>query len=102
MCIQNIFTGLSSLGAASSYSDMAVSYEQWVPVTESALNYYTGHPGPSFAAAYNVPMTPDYSAQQQVSGFLETVSQYVSKMFSLCTFFQHTNLVCKFINPAWL
>ncbi|KAM4581228.1 NF-kappa-B inhibitor delta [Odontesthes bonariensis] len=62
-------------GAASSYSDMAVSYEQWVPAAESPLSYYTSHPGPSFAAAYNVPMTPDYSAQQQVPGFLETVSQ---------------------------
>ncbi|XP_047453595.1 NF-kappa-B inhibitor delta [Mugil cephalus] len=63
-------------GAATSYSDMAVSYEQWAPGPDSALSYYTSHPGPSFAAPYNLPMATEYSTQQQqVPGFAETIPQ---------------------------
>ncbi|XP_068995899.1 NF-kappa-B inhibitor delta [Embiotoca jacksoni] len=61
-------------GAASSYSDMAVSYESWAPAPESTLSYYTNHPGPSYAAAYSLPMTSEYSTQQQLP-FEDTVSQ---------------------------
>ncbi|KAM9352991.1 NF-kappa-B inhibitor delta [Symphorus nematophorus] len=51
-------------GASSSYSDMAVSYESWPPAPESTLNYYPGHPGSSYAEAYSLPMTPEYTQQQ--------------------------------------
>ncbi|XP_042345563.1 NF-kappa-B inhibitor delta isoform X2 [Plectropomus leopardus] len=61
-------------GASSSYSDMAVSFEQWPQAPESALSYYTNHPGSSYAA-YSHPMTPDYSTQQQVPTFGDTISQ---------------------------
>ncbi|XP_022076587.2 NF-kappa-B inhibitor delta [Acanthochromis polyacanthus] len=61
-------------GAASSYSDMAVSYEQWPPAPESTLSYYSSHPGPSYATGYNLPVTPDYSTQQQVPGFVDTMT----------------------------
>ncbi|XP_061572589.1 NF-kappa-B inhibitor delta [Cololabis saira] len=63
-------TELSSLeqfsytGATSGYSEMAMSYEQWPTVHESTLGYY--NPGPSYAAAYNLPVTPEYNTQQQV------------------------------------
>ncbi|XP_037640263.1 NF-kappa-B inhibitor delta isoform X2 [Sebastes umbrosus] len=53
-------------GASSSYSDMAVSYEQWTPTQESTLSYYPSHPGSSYAAAYSLPMTSEYGTQQQV------------------------------------
>ncbi|XP_044063552.1 NF-kappa-B inhibitor delta isoform X3 [Siniperca chuatsi] len=62
-------------GASSSYSDMAVSYEQWTPASESTLSYYPSNPGSSYAAAYNLPMTSEYGTQQQVPGFGETMSQ---------------------------
>nr|XP_046255854.1 NF-kappa-B inhibitor delta isoform X2 [Scatophagus argus] len=69
-------------GASSSYSDMAVSYEQWPPAPESTLNYYSNHPGSSYAAAYNLPMTSEYSTQQQqVPAFGDTMPQtYESQM----------------------
>ncbi|KAM6909681.1 NF-kappa-B inhibitor delta [Xenentodon cancila] len=53
----------SCTGATSGYSEMAMSYEQWAPVHESALGYY--NQGPSYAAAYNAPVTPEYNTQQQ-------------------------------------
>ncbi|XP_017281976.1 NF-kappa-B inhibitor delta [Kryptolebias marmoratus] len=49
-------------GAAISYSDMAVSFEHWPSASES----YYGAPGPSYAAAYNLPMTSEYNAPQQL------------------------------------
>ncbi|KAM8735492.1 NF-kappa-B inhibitor delta isoform 1-T1 [Acanthopagrus schlegelii] len=56
-------------GASSSYSDMAVSYEQWPPAPESALSYYNSHPGSSYMPAYSLPMTSEYGTQpQQVFG----------------------------------
>ncbi|XP_041842768.1 NF-kappa-B inhibitor delta isoform X2 [Melanotaenia boesemani] len=58
-------------GAAISYSDMAVSYEPWATTPESTLSYYTNHPGPSYAASYNLPIAPEYSTQQQVQGFVD-------------------------------
>ncbi|XP_038567674.1 NF-kappa-B inhibitor delta [Micropterus salmoides] len=61
-------------GASSSYSDMAVSYEQWSPAPESSLSYYPSHPGSSYAAAYNLPMTDEYGSQQQVPGFGDTMT----------------------------
>ncbi|KAF1387780.1 hypothetical protein PFLUV_G00083500 [Perca fluviatilis] len=61
--------------ASSSYSDMAVSYEQWTPAPESTLNYYPSHPGTSYAAAYSLPMTSEYGTQQQVPGFGDTMPQ---------------------------
>ncbi|XP_029308497.1 NF-kappa-B inhibitor delta isoform X1 [Cottoperca gobio] len=62
-------------GASSSYSDMAVSYEQWTSAPESTLSYYPSHPGPSYAAAYSLPMTTEYATHQQLSGFIETMPQ---------------------------
>ncbi|KAM3614984.1 uncharacterized protein V6R79_021801 [Siganus canaliculatus] len=62
-------------GASSSYSDMAVSYEHWTPNLESSLSYYPSHPGSSYAAAYGLPMTSDYGAQQQAHGFADTIPQ---------------------------
>ncbi|XP_018543378.1 NF-kappa-B inhibitor delta [Lates calcarifer] len=60
-------------GASSSYSDMAVSYEQWPPAPDPTLSYYPSHPGPSYA--YSHPMTSEYGTQQQVQGFGDTMSQ---------------------------
>ncbi|XP_068426861.1 NF-kappa-B inhibitor delta [Clinocottus analis] len=63
-------------GASSSYSDMAVSYEQWAPAAESAVGYYPGHPDTSYDAAYSLPMTSDYGTQQQLAGYEgDTMSQ---------------------------
>ncbi|XP_034730514.1 NF-kappa-B inhibitor delta isoform X1 [Etheostoma cragini] len=62
-------------GASNSYSDMAVSYEQWTPAPESTLNYYPSHPGPGYAASYSLPMTSEYGTQQQVPGFGDTMPQ---------------------------
>ncbi|KAI3360940.1 hypothetical protein L3Q82_013141 [Scortum barcoo] len=62
-------------GASSSYSDMAVSYEQWSPAPESTLSYYPSHPGTSYSTAYGLPMTSEYGTQQQVPGFGDTMSQ---------------------------
>ncbi|XP_070823100.1 NF-kappa-B inhibitor delta [Chaetodon trifascialis] len=62
-------------GASSSYSDMAVSYEQWTSAPESTLSYYPSHPGSSYAPAYNLPMTSEYSAQQQGHEFGDTMPQ---------------------------
>ncbi|XP_075965300.1 NF-kappa-B inhibitor delta isoform X2 [Anarhichas minor] len=57
-------------GASSSYSDMAVSYEQWTPAAESAVGYYHSHPEASYAAAYS-----QYCTQQQVPGYGDTMTQ---------------------------
>ncbi|XP_054478293.1 NF-kappa-B inhibitor delta [Anoplopoma fimbria] len=62
-------------GASSSYSDMAVSYEQWTPAPESGAGYYPSHPETSYAAAYSLPMAPEYIIQQQVQGYAGTLSQ---------------------------
>ncbi|XP_034410108.1 NF-kappa-B inhibitor delta isoform X2 [Cyclopterus lumpus] len=63
-------------GASSSYSDMAVSYEQWTPAAESAVGYYPSHPGTSYAAAYSLPMASEYGTQQQLPGYGgDTMSQ---------------------------
>ncbi|XP_070691914.1 NF-kappa-B inhibitor delta [Pempheris klunzingeri] len=62
-------------GASSSYSDMAVSYEQWTPAPESTLSYYLSHPGSSYGAAYSLPMASEYGTQQQGLGFVDTMSQ---------------------------
>ncbi|XP_056237112.1 NF-kappa-B inhibitor delta isoform X3 [Seriola aureovittata] len=61
-------------GASSSYSDMAVSYEQWTPAPEPTLSYYTGHPGSSYAA-YSLPVPSEYGTQQQVPVFGDALSQ---------------------------
>ncbi|XP_040899876.1 NF-kappa-B inhibitor delta isoform X2 [Toxotes jaculatrix] len=77
----NTVTQLSSselftcTGASSSYSDMAVSYEQWPPTSEPALSYYSSQPGPSYATAYSLPMTSEYGTSQPVSVFGDTMSQ---------------------------
>ncbi|KAM9724186.1 NF-kappa-B inhibitor delta [Menidia menidia] len=71
---QSSLESFTCTGAASSYSDMAVSYEPWAPAPESTLSYYASHPGPSYAP-YNLPITPDYSSPQQVSGFVDTMPQ---------------------------
>ncbi|KAK2910363.1 NF-kappa-B inhibitor delta [Channa argus] len=60
-------------GASSSYTDMAVSYEQWNPTPEPTLNYFTNHPGPSHATGYSLPMQSEYSPQQQVPEFGDTM-----------------------------
>ncbi|XP_029360496.1 NF-kappa-B inhibitor delta [Echeneis naucrates] len=60
-------------GASSSYSEMAVSYEQWSTAPEHTLSYYQSHPGASYAG-YGLPMTSEYGTQQQVQGY-ETMSQ---------------------------
>ncbi|CAN9514340.1 unnamed protein product [Ophioblennius macclurei] len=52
-------------GAASSYSDMAVSYEPWTAAQESTLGYYGALPGPSYPQAYSLTMTPEYGEQHQ-------------------------------------
>ncbi|XP_004078120.2 NF-kappa-B inhibitor delta [Oryzias latipes] len=62
-------------GATSSYSDMAMSYEQWTPSPEPALSYYTSHPGPSYAPTFNLQMTPAYNTQQQIPTFGDSMSQ---------------------------
>ncbi|XP_034466720.1 NF-kappa-B inhibitor delta isoform X1 [Hippoglossus hippoglossus] len=64
-------TGASS----SSYSDMAVSFGQWTPVAEPTLSYYGSHPGPSFAPAFSHAMSSEYSTQQQLPGFVDTMTQ---------------------------
>ncbi|KAM9310481.1 NF-kappa-B inhibitor delta isoform 2-T2 [Pholidichthys leucotaenia] len=58
-------------GATHSYSDMAVSYQHWPPVPESTVSYYNSHPGPSYAPPFSLPMTAEYSPQQQAQGFGE-------------------------------
>lgn len=63
---------------------MAVSYEQWtIPTAESTLSYYPSHLGPTYATGYSPPMTSEYSTQQQVPGFGDTMSQaYVRELLS--------------------
>ncbi|RVE62535.1 hypothetical protein OJAV_G00158010 [Oryzias javanicus] len=62
-------------GATSSYSDMAMSCEQWTPSPEPALSYYTSHPGPSYAPTFDLQMASAYSAQHQIPAFGDTMSQ---------------------------
>ncbi|XP_077951296.1 NF-kappa-B inhibitor delta [Gasterosteus aculeatus] len=61
-------------GASSSYSDMAVSYKQWTPAAEPAVGYYHVHPETSYDAAFSIPMTSEYGAQQHVPGYEDTMS----------------------------
>lgn len=63
---------------------MAVSYEQiWAPAQESTLSYYQSHPGPSYHAAYNLPMASEYGTQQHLTGFEDTMNQsYVRETLS--------------------
>ncbi|XP_053183248.1 NF-kappa-B inhibitor delta [Scomber japonicus] len=63
-------------GASSSYSEMAVSYEQWNPVPESAISYYPSQPGPSYSAAYSLQMPSEYGTQQQAQGYGDALSAY--------------------------
>ncbi|XP_020493112.1 NF-kappa-B inhibitor delta [Labrus bergylta] len=65
-------------GASSSYSDMAVSFEQWTPTPESTLSYYSSLPGSNFTPAYSHPMTSEYS--QQVMEFGDTMPQTYEPM----------------------
>ncbi|XP_051261548.1 NF-kappa-B inhibitor delta isoform X2 [Dicentrarchus labrax] len=67
----------SCTGASGSYSDMAVSFEQWPPAPESTLNYYPSHSGSSYGSTYSIPLASEYSTQQQqqVPGFGDTMSQ---------------------------
>ncbi|XP_014324053.1 NF-kappa-B inhibitor delta [Xiphophorus maculatus] len=60
-------------GGAISYSDMAVSYHSWAPPHESTNSYYSSDPGPSYDSSY-LPMQPEYSTQQQVSIFGDSIS----------------------------
>ncbi|XP_028281437.1 NF-kappa-B inhibitor delta [Parambassis ranga] len=72
-------------GAASSYSDMAVSFELWPPGLDSTPSYYNNQPGPSYPA-YSFPMSSDYSTQQQlhqVQIFGDTVSQSYDSMMAV-------------------
>ncbi|XP_011604092.2 NF-kappa-B inhibitor delta [Takifugu rubripes] len=65
---------ISPAGASSSYSDMAVSYEQWAPAAESLQAYYPSiNIEPGYGAAYDLPVTPEYSAQQ-LSVFGDAIS----------------------------
>ncbi|KAM6994556.1 NF-kappa-B inhibitor delta [Tautogolabrus adspersus] len=61
-------------GASSSYSDMAVSFEQWTPTPESTLSYYSSLPGSNFTPAYSHPMTSEYTPQQLME-FGDTMPQ---------------------------
>lgn len=74
-------SSISLAGASSSYSDMAVSYEQWPPAAESIQAYYPSiDMGSSYGAAYNVPATSEYGAQQ-LSVFGDAISQtYVRRV----------------------
>ncbi|XP_060906702.1 NF-kappa-B inhibitor delta [Labrus mixtus] len=65
-------------GASSSYSDMAVSFEQWTPTPESTLSYYSSLPGSNFTPAYSHPMTSEYT--QQVMEFGDTMPQTYEPM----------------------
>ena len=85
--------GISPPGTSSSYSDMAVSYDQWVPAAELTQSYYPSvNIGPGYDAAYNLPISSEYGAQQR-SLFGETSTQtYVRVLRAdwlcvlLCTF----------------
>lgn len=79
---------VSPSGASSSFSEMAVSYEPWNPTPETALTYYpSGHAGASYAPAYSLPLTSEYSSQPQLSGFVDTTPQaFVRKLPSWRTF----------------
>lgn len=67
--------GISPPGASSSYSDMAVSYQQWVPAAEPTQAYYSSADmGAGYSAAYNLPVPSEYGAQQRPV-FGETISQ---------------------------
>lgn len=78
---------ISPPGASSSYSDMAVSYEQWVPAAEPTQAYYPSvDMGPGYGGAYNLPITSEYGAQQRPV-FGETISQtYVRRVLHADSF----------------
>lgn len=56
---------------------MAVSFEHWPSASES---YYASPEGPSYAAAYNIPVTPEYNAQQQLPLYDAVPQTYVRRM----------------------
>lgn len=56
---------------------MAVSFEHWPSASES---YYASPEGPSYAAAYNIPVTPEYNAQQQLPVYDAVPQTYVRRM----------------------
>lgn len=60
---------------------MAVSLEQWAPAAESIQAYYPSvDMGPGYGAAYDLPVTSEYSAQQ-LSVFGDTIGQtYVRRI----------------------
>ncbi|XP_068179544.1 NF-kappa-B inhibitor delta isoform X2 [Antennarius striatus] len=62
-------------GTSSSYSNMAMSYEQWTPVVEPSPSYYNTHPASSDAAGCSLPITSEYSALQHVQGFRDAIPQ---------------------------
>lgn len=57
------------------YPDMAVSYEIWPSTEESTFSYCSGQPGPSYAAAFNLPMTSEYGTLPHLQGFADSQSQ---------------------------
>ncbi|XP_062254614.1 NF-kappa-B inhibitor delta [Platichthys flesus] len=68
--------GFTCSGASSgSYTDMAVSFEPWTPAPDPTLGYYGSHPGPSFAPAFSLAMASEYGTQQQLPGFVDTMTQ---------------------------
>ncbi|XP_035496194.2 NF-kappa-B inhibitor delta isoform X1 [Scophthalmus maximus] len=77
----NTVTQLSSsdvftcTGASRSYSDMAVSCEQWTAAPEPTLGYYPSYPEPGYAAAYSLPVSSEYGTQQQLPVSGDTMSQ---------------------------
>lgn len=80
------------LGAPSSYSDMAATYEQWGPAAAAAaastLSYYPSQPGSSYAAAYHLPGTSEYGDQQQVPVYGDAMNQtYVREILSADAFY---------------
>lgn len=63
------------------YPDMAVSYEIWPSTEESTFSYCSGQPGPSYAAAFNLPMTSEYGTLPHLQGFADSQSQAYVRMY---------------------
>lgn len=76
---------------------MAVSYESWNPTPESALSYYPSQPGPSYTAAYSLPLPSEYGTQQQVHGYGDALSQTYVREKSLLLWPLHVAFICKCI-----
>ncbi|KAM4600960.1 NF-kappa-B inhibitor delta [Polymixia lowei] len=60
-------------GALSSYVDMAVGYDQWVPASDPAgsFSYYDSQV--SHIAPYSPPVVSSFGPQQQIQGFGDTI-----------------------------